>query len=532
MGYQVLARKWRPKQFEDVVGQEHVTQSLQNAIKFKRLAHAYLFVGTRGVGKTSIARLFSKAIRCEKPKENFNPCLQCQSCKEIDSGNSLDYTEIDGASNNSVDGVRTLIENVQYLPSRGQYKIYVIDEVHMLSNSAFNALLKTLEEPPAHTIFILATTDPSKILGTVISRCQRFDFKNVPNDVLVAQINKIAKAEQIEFLSEKIPQKIAVLGKGSVRDTLTIFDQVLAISENKKISEADFSKALGIVADAGLRSIINSILAGDSKNCSTLYQSFLDSNIDLRKFCDQILDAFYNIINSLDSLNSKQIDEFVSSNILKEISLSEIFWIYEVLAKDFQWGLTSINPEKVILVLLQKVCLRRKILGVDDQKIEIKSEEILTSAAEEVTQVKSWQDFLDYLMPESPATATNLAHGNLISDLTFNSEVLTIILGFGEEAAVFKEFLEKKEIYQKLLISMGRFFNKKIENINFQIQLLSNHQKEQNQFRSVIEIEQEIKSNQLEERKQKILNDPYIKEAEKVFNSKIDKIILKDREIK
>ncbi|NBO35255.1 MAG: DNA polymerase III subunit gamma/tau, partial [Actinobacteria bacterium] len=175
-----LYRKYRPGQFSDVIGQEHVTGPLSRALNSGNINHAYLFTGTRGVGKTSIARLFAKAIICEQPKSDLNPCLVCASCRDIDAGNSMDYLEIDGASNNSVDDVRSLIENVQYLPARGKYKIYVIDEVHMLSVSAFNALLKTLEEPPQHAIFILATTDPHKLLGTVISRCQRYDFKNVP----------------------------------------------------------------------------------------------------------------------------------------------------------------------------------------------------------------------------------------------------------------------------------------------------------------------------------------------------------------
>ena len=237
MAYQVLARKWRPKQFEEVVGQAHVTRTLQNAIKQEKLAHAYLFTGTRGVGKTSIARLFAKAIRCENRKADFNPCLVCASCRDIDASNSMDYIEIDGASNNSVDDVRALIENVNYLPTRGKYKVYVIDEVHMLSISAFNALLKTLEEPPAHVLFILATTDPHKLLGTVISRCQRYDFKNVPIEILKEHVLKIANAEGIKFSTPKIAEKLAELGKGSVRDTLSIFDQVLGLSATQNINE-------------------------------------------------------------------------------------------------------------------------------------------------------------------------------------------------------------------------------------------------------------------------------------------------------
>jgi len=178
MAYQVLARKWRPQKFSEVAGQAHIVRALQNAVSSKKIAHAYLLTGTRGIGKTTIARLFAKAINCTDFDKTKEPCEVCESCRGMQEDSSIDYLEIDGASNNSVDDIRSLVENVQYLPTSGQYKIYVIDEVHMLSNAAFNALLKTLEEPPKHVVFIFATTDPDKLLKTVLSRCQRLDFKD------------------------------------------------------------------------------------------------------------------------------------------------------------------------------------------------------------------------------------------------------------------------------------------------------------------------------------------------------------------
>ena len=351
MAYQVLARKWRPKQFEEVVGQSHVTRTLQNAIKQDKLAHAYLFTGTRGVGKTSIARLFAKAIRCENRKPDFNPCLICPSCKDIDSGSSMDYTEIDGASNNSVDDIRALIDNVQYLPTRGKHKIYVIDEVHMLSVSAFNALLKTLEEPPAHAIFILATTDPHKLLGTVISRCQRYDFKNVPTDVLSKHVEHIAKVEGITFSTPKIAHKLAELGKGSVRDTLSIFDQVLGLSGNNTITEESLTLALGLASGSAMKGLLSSILTGESKTCTKIFKQLIEENIDLKKLCDQILDGFYIVINSIDDQERLYKEENISRGALEDISISELFWIYETLAKDFNWALSTMNPEKVEISL-------------------------------------------------------------------------------------------------------------------------------------------------------------------------------------
>lgn len=535
MAYQVLARKWRPKQFEEVVGQTHVTRTLQNAIKQDKLAHAYLFTGTRGVGKTSIARLFAKAIRCENRKPDCNPCLVCAACKDIDSGSSMDYTEIDGASNNSVDDVRGLIENVQYLPTRGKYKIYVIDEVHMLSVSAFNALLKTLEEPPEHAIFMLATTDPQKLLGTVISRTQRYDFKNVPVETLSAHVQKIAQAEGINFSSPKVATRLAELGKGSVRDTLSIFDQVLGLSGGKEVTEESLAQALGLAGTGAMKDLVSAILTSKTKELSQLYKGLLDENIDLRKLCDQILDGLYRIIESIDDQQSLYKDNVVALGALNGITISELLWIYETLARDLTWALSSINPEKVVLILLQKVTLRRSILSGDDVKLDEIPQGAHTSGKSEAgapshlaTPEKTWNEFLGYLRQSSPATASNLEHGNLLEQINPKSRPLTITVAFPEEAAVFQEYVEQKDIYAKLKNHLSDFFEVDIEQMQFRTRLLNDEEKKDKNFRTKVEIDDEIRMNKEEERRQKILNDPYVKEAEKLFNSKIDKIILKE----
>lgn len=547
MAYQVLARKWRPKQFEEVVGQTHVTRTLQNAIKQDKLAHAYLFTGTRGVGKTSIARLFAKAIRCENPKPDFNPCLECATCKDIDSGSSMDYTEIDGASNNSVDDVRSLIENVQYLPTRGKHKIYVIDEVHMLSVSAFNALLKTLEEPPQHAIFILATTDPQKLLGTVISRCQRYDFKNVSVEILSAHVQRIADAEGVKFSHPKIADKLAELGRGSVRDTLSIFDQVLGLSGNSTVTEESLTQALGLAGTSAMKELLSAILLGDSKTTSQIYRQLIDENIDLKKLCDQILDGFYKVINAIDEQNTLYKEEILSAGALKDITIAELFWIYESLVKDFNWALGSLNPDKVVLVLLQKICLRRSILTGDDLKLgdvpqnegrsagkadgaDNSSQKTAAAAPETKTPAKTWDEFLNYLRQTSLATATNLEHGNLLQEIDTESVPLSIDVAFPEDAAVFKEYLDEKDVYARLKNHLADFFEIDIEKINFRTQLLSLEEKNDINFKTKVEIDDEVRNNLEEERRQKILNDPFVKEAEKLFNSKIDKIILKDQE--
>src|SRR3990172_7392077 len=224
MSYQVTARKWRPLVFEDVVGQSHVTGTLRNAIASNRLAHAYIFSGARGTGKTTTARILAKALNCISPKDT-NPDNECEMCKEITAGRSLDVIEIDGASNRGVEEIRNLRESVRYTPARGKHKVYIIDEVHMLTKEAFNALLKTLEEPPAHCIFILATTEPHKLPETIISRTQRFSFKPIPKDAAKMRLQQIIKAEKIQIDPDAI-ELLAEYGEGSLRDIVSLLDQL------------------------------------------------------------------------------------------------------------------------------------------------------------------------------------------------------------------------------------------------------------------------------------------------------------------
>lgn len=243
MSYQVIARKYRPQSFDQMVGQNHITQTIHNALKYDRLPHALLFTGLRGTGKTSSARILAKILRCTSPK-NFTPCNECQSCIEIASGRAIDVIEIDGASNNGVDAIRDLRDNVMFAPSSGKYKIFIIDEVHMLSTSAFNALLKTLEEPPAHVVFILATTEVHKIPQTVLSRCQRFDFRRIPLKQISDYLKKICELEKIKS-DEAALWLIAKQGDGSMRDSLSLLDQVISFT-NSNLTEAEVSQVLGL----------------------------------------------------------------------------------------------------------------------------------------------------------------------------------------------------------------------------------------------------------------------------------------------
>ncbi|RDX37501.1 DNA polymerase III subunit gamma/tau [Kangiella sp. HD9-110m-PIT-SAG07] len=262
MSYQVLARKWRPKNFQELRGQEHVSRALVNAIESGRLHHAYLFTGTRGVGKTTIARILSKCLNCEAEGVTATPCGQCGSCSEIDEGRFVDLIEVDAASRTKVDDTRELLENVQYRPTRGRYKVYLIDEVHMLSNSSFNALLKTLEEPPEHVIFLLATTDPQKLPVTVLSRCLQFHLKHMDEDTIANHLNFILEQESINF-EEAALRLIAQSAEGSMRDGLSLLDQAIAYGQGKVLEE-DIRTMLGTIDHKFMVRLLDALASKDT----------------------------------------------------------------------------------------------------------------------------------------------------------------------------------------------------------------------------------------------------------------------------
>ncbi|WP_099467440.1 DNA polymerase III subunit gamma/tau [Konateibacter massiliensis] len=245
MSYTALYRKFRPLEFEDVKGQEHIVTTLKNQIKFDRIGHAYLFCGTRGTGKTTVAKIFAKAVNCEHPIDG-SPCNECETCKAINTGSSLNVIEIDAASNNGVDNIREIRDEVSYSPTSGKYKVYIIDEVHMLSIGAFNALLKTLEEPPSYVIFILATTEAHKIPITILSRCQRYDFKRIAIEAIYGRLKELSDKEQVE-VEEKALRYIAKMGDGSLRDALSLLDQCIAFYLGKKLTYENALEVLGAV---------------------------------------------------------------------------------------------------------------------------------------------------------------------------------------------------------------------------------------------------------------------------------------------
>ncbi len=293
MSYQVLARKWRPQVFDDVVGQGHITRTLQNAIATNRLAHAFLFSGPRGVGKTTTARILAKALNC-KEGPTPNPCGKCDSCLETAAGASMDVIEIDGASNRGIEHIRELRETVKYAPAGGKYKVYVIDEVHMLTNEAFNALLKTLEEPPPHVIFIFATTEPQKIPATIHSRCQRYAFKRIALGEIAAKLRSIADQEGITVSDQGLVM-IARAAEGSMRDSQSLLDQALSYS-GLSITDRDLHAILGSIAQEALRTFAAGLFDRDTAGLLQQVDRLLEQGQDMRQFLLSAVEHIRNLI--------------------------------------------------------------------------------------------------------------------------------------------------------------------------------------------------------------------------------------------
>ncbi len=294
MSYQVIARKYRPQTFADLTGQEHITRTLKNAIDQQRLHHAYLFSGPRGTGKTTTARILAKALNCQTAVTS-TPCLQCASCLEIAISSSMDVLEIDAASNTGVDNVRdVIINNIAIAPARDRYKIFIIDEVHMLSTSAFNALLKTLEEPPAHVVFIMATTELHKVPDTILSRCQQFEFRYIATEKIFGRLREIAVAEQVAISDEAL-REIARAGAGSLRDAQSALDQVIAFSGNR-ITEEDVAAALGLVSARTLGRFAEAIAAQDTTAILNLVEELVSRGYDLRNFARELMAYFRHLL--------------------------------------------------------------------------------------------------------------------------------------------------------------------------------------------------------------------------------------------
>ena len=346
MNYQALYRMFRPQSFNDVVGQEHVTKTLRNAISKGKQSHAYIFSGPRGTGKTSIAKVFAKAINCLNPHDG-EPCNECAICKGITQGTNGDVIEIDAASNNGVDEIRNIRDKVKYAPSESKYKVYIIDEVHMLTTGAFNALLKTLEEPPAHAIFILATTEPHKIPPTIISRAQRFDFKAISTEQIVERLRFVAQEQSLDY-EEAALEFIAKASEGGMRDALSIMDQAIAFGD-EHLTLQDVLDVTGSVDEASLNELFNDIVNGNVKEAFSRYHHFVSEGKEVNRL---INDMIYFV---RDTIMNKTINEQTSYDALTQFDLETLYYMIDIINDTLVSIRFSVNQNVHFEVLLVKL---------------------------------------------------------------------------------------------------------------------------------------------------------------------------------
>jgi DNA polymerase III subunit gamma/tau len=417
MAYLVLARRWRPQQFSDIIGQDHVSRTLTNAIEHDRIAHSFIFAGPRGVGKTTTARILAKALNCEKGPTS-KPCNKCSNCESITKGNSLDVLEIDGASNRGIDEIRNLRENIHYAPSQGKYKIYIIDEVHMLTKEAFNALLKTLEEPPSHVIFMFATTEIHRVPATILSRCQRFDFKRIPTNTIIKHLQKMCETDNIEIEKDALLE-IAKKSDGSMRDAQSILDQIISYSGDK-ITALQVSEILGLINLDLFFSFSSKIREKNLKELLILCQKVFSDGIDLGEFLVGFEEHFCNLLitKTLENMEFIHVSEnfkerylteskeFTENDILQYIQLigeiqNSIKWSTQPQIK-FEFGilkLAKMSSMVDIENILEKINLLKKKAPEQSKQTtkplipKTENKSIPNRNAKEIQ--KDWQQFCD-----------------------------------------------------------------------------------------------------------------------------------------
>ena len=386
MSYLVLARKWRPQRFEEVIGQPHLIQTLRNAISAGRLAHAYLFSGPRGVGKTSVARILAKALNC-KQGPSPTPCNECESCREITEGTALDVLEIDGASNRGINEIRELRENIRYLPSKSPYKIYIIDEVHMLTSEAFNALLKTLEEPPPHVVFIFATTEAHRVPMTILSRCQRFDFRRLAVSAIVETLRRIAKDEEIR-ISDTSLRVLAREAEGSMRDAESLLEQIIVFS-GKEIDDNALLDVLGVIDRQALLDTAAALLSGNAARCLEIVERLSVHGHDLRRFCQELAAHFRDLLVVKICENPEELVDLTAGEVaeLKEqadrVSSATLQQFLHFLMRGEEEIRRASNPKLVMEMTLLRLIQLPRLMEIDRLIVQVRQLEERLNRGEE-----------------------------------------------------------------------------------------------------------------------------------------------------
>jgi len=519
MSYTVFALKWRPKNFDEIIGQNHIVATLKNAIQSNRLAHAYLFAGPRGVGKTSTARILAKALNC-KEGPTVNPCQKCSSCKEINDGRSLDVIEIDGASNRGIDEIRVLRENVKFSPVSGKFKIYIIDEVHMRTTEAFNALLKTLEEPPEFVKFIFATTQPHKVIPTILSRCQRFDFRRITALEITAQLERIVASENIS-VDKEVLFAISKSSDGSMRDAESVLDQLASFSKGK-ISLKDVISVLGIVEQDALFEMADKFIQKDAKGALGLFNNLVEDGKDISMFLANLIEHFRNLmIAKVTRADAKLIDlpQDICERLLRQseaFSLEEIFSAFNILVNTQEMskrleslripleislirlahdkkGTVLKHPEEIRQVPAKEPVVKEKIIQEppkDEDSKALPSDPPANISLDNVRQV--WENIINNLGRIKMSVATYLSEGQPVK---LERNILTV--SFPKNYSLHKESLEKKENKEIIEKNIRELLNTNVR-VNF-----------------ILSAEEKQKDNSE--------NHPFIKSALEMFNGRVIK---------
>lgn len=430
MAYTALYREWRPKTFEDVIGQEHITTTLKNQILNDRIAHAYLFCGTRGTGKTSTAKVFAKALNCLNLNEG-EPCNECENCKRINEGLLMDVTELDAASNNGVDKIRDIIDDAKYPPQEARFKIYIMDEVHMLSTGAVNAFLKTLEEPPQNVIFILATTDPQKLPITILSRCQRFDFRRISNDEIVSRLRKIVEAKGV-FAEDKSLQLISRVSDGAMRDSLSILDQAIAMGDGN-VDYSELVAMLGLVTNEYLFQIVSACIERDIEKSMQIIDKIVFAGKDVYLFIKDLIAHYRNLLMVKVTNNPDEVLDMSLENIQLLKEQAERIRVEEIMRciRIFQECESDAKATKQARLYLElsviKVCkiqydTSNEVILARINKLEsaLKSGKIQVSKVEAETAVTSMQKKVQNIVKEAPKRPIDNTPVDENSTLTVN----------------------------------------------------------------------------------------------------------------